>query len=249
MYYCLYYTVLYVYCTVDFKPIGVALQGTDKEQYVLVEMVIKFLLTNLTGSPKDNIVIIRDQNVPQIEALNALNLTERAGFDFENEESLRKAFAGIKRLLLLENLESPMHLCSYKPIKIAEKVGVKHIVYIQFSIDPQLESKTERDAVISVLSFLIVFRNVTYTFLVVNPTYEALMDFTIGSFLREGKYYTQNKNAAVAHVALEDAALVTAKVLANDTFENLIIKCHWSAVAEQRECVTDHQRGSSSGLT
>lgn len=42
-------------------------------------------------------------------------------------------------------------------------------------------------------------------------------------FLREGKYYTRNKLATAAHVAREDTALVAAKVLANDTFENHII--------------------------
>lgn len=185
-------------------------------------MVINFLLRNLTVPPQDIIVITSAKNESRVNELKSLNLSVRTGVDYNNRDSLRKAFAGIKRLLIIRTPEMRLYSCPFGPFtlaQIAADAGVKHIVYIQTLFD---SNKLQLKTISKMKKYLENRQNITHTILKESPTYETLMDFSIECFLREGNYYTQNKSATVSHVSMADSALVAATVLASNKFENEI---------------------------
>ena len=192
------------------------------------EIVIKFLIENLTIPPQDINVITCNLNQPRVDELKKQKLTVRTVVDYENEKTLNKTFAGIKRLLIAKLHNSN----SFTPMTIAVEVGVNHVVHLHQNYqDKNEEVKKPFEFIEGSQRFLSqreIFNEflqrleITYTILEENPTYESLMDLIIEPFLRVGDYYTQDKSGTAAFVSKEDVALVAAKVLANDKFENHI---------------------------
>lgn len=141
--------------------------------------------------------------------------------DFNDEASLRQAFAGADRLAListdaLDDKGTRIRQHS-NAMAAAGAAGVKHIVYTSL---PEAEtSKVIFAPDHRLTEEAIKASGLTYS-LLRNTWYQENMFMNLPHVLETGQWYTSAGNGKIAHVAREDCAEAIAAVLASDTVEN-----------------------------
>lgn len=181
----------------------------------LGQRVIHHLLETLNVAPQRIIAATRKPEA--LKDLAAKGVTVRAA-DFDDPASLRNAFAGADRLLLISTdaLDRPgRRLAQHQAaIAAAEQAGVAHVVYTSM---PRPENSplliapdhagTEQALTHSALKGWTVLRNHWY--------FENLF-MSLPSALASGQWYSAAEQGRVAYIARDDLARAAAFALASD---------------------------------
>jgi len=152
------------------------------------------------------------------EKLTGLDGAEARALDFEDAATLKTAFAGVDRLLIVSTdaLDRPGRRAAQHTaaIKAAEAAGIAHVVYTS-AINPTVDSPvlvagdhrlTEEALTASSLEFTIL-RNALY------------LDLNLGSLVgasKGGVLYAAGGDGAQSYVTREDCAAAAAGALASD---------------------------------
>lgn len=181
----------------------------------LGQRVIHHLLETLKVAPQRIIATTRKPET--LKDLAAKGITVR-GADFDDAASLRSAFAGADRLLLISTdaLDRPgRRLEQHRAaVAAAEQAGVAHVVYTSMPLpenSPLLiapdHAGTEKALANSALKGWTVLRNHWY--------FENLF-LSLPSALTSGQWYSAAEQGRVAYIARDDLARAAATVLASD---------------------------------
>jgi len=181
----------------------------------LGQRVIHHLLETLKVAPQRIIATTRKPET--LKDLAAKGVTVRAA-DFEDAASLRSAFAGADRLLLISTdaLDRPGRRLEQHQAAIAtaEQAGVAHVVYTSMPLpenSPLLiapdHAGTEQALTNSVLQGWTVLRNHWY--------FENLF-MSLPSALASGQWHSAAEQGRVAYIARDDLARAAATALASD---------------------------------
>lgn len=184
----------------------------------LGRLVISSLLTE-QGVPADQIIALT-RHPEKLKELADQGIQVRQA-DFDDPASLKTAFEGVNRLLLIstdELVESGKRLAQHKlAVSAAEQAGVRHMLYtsmpkpegsaITFAGD---HLKTEQFIAESSLSWTIL-RNSWY--------FENLLMET-GHILESGQWFTAAGDGRVANIARADLAAAAAAALASHDYSN-----------------------------
>ena len=181
----------------------------------LGQRVIHHLLETLKVAPQRIIATTRKPET--LKDLAAKGITVRAA-DFDDAASLRSAFAGADRLLLISTdaLDRPgRRLAQHQAaVAAAQQTGVAHVVYTSMPLpenSPLLiapdHAGTEQALAHSALKGWTVLRNHWY--------FENLF-LSLPSALASGQWYTAAGQGKVAHIARDDLARAAATALASD---------------------------------
>lgn len=181
----------------------------------LGQRVIHHLLETLKVAPQRIIATTRKPET--LKDLAAKGITVRAA-DFDDAASLRSAFAGADRLLLISTdaLDRPGRRLEQHQAAVAaaEQVGVAHVVYTSMPLpenSPLLiapdHAGTEKALASSALKGWTVLRNHWY--------FENLF-MSLPSALASGQWYSAAEQGKVAHIARDDLARAAATALASD---------------------------------
>lgn len=181
----------------------------------LGQRVIHHLLETLKVAPQRIIATTRKPET--LKDLAAKGVTVRAA-DFEDAASLRSAFAGADRLLLISTdaLDRPGRRLEQHQAAIAaaEHAGVAHVVYTSMPLpenSPLLiapdHAGSEQALTRSTLQGWTVLRNHWY--------FENLF-MSLPSALASGQWYSAAEQGRVAYIARDDLARAAATVLASD---------------------------------
>jgi NAD(P)H dehydrogenase (quinone) len=173
--------------------------------------------------PGDILVTTRDPGSTHSRELAARGVTVRHG-DFDNPETLKPAFAGAKRALLISTYadNSERLRQNLAALAAAKAAGVRHILYTSFlAAGPNALSEhsqrvhwpTEQAIAASGLSYTIL-RHALYAEILVGD-----LDDT----LETGVLRRCGGTAACTYVARDDLGLSAATVLAGDGLENRIL--------------------------
>ena len=179
------------------------------------QRVIHHLLETLKVAPQRIIATTRKPET--LKDLAAKGITVRAA-DFDDAASLRSAFAGADRLLLISTdaLDRPGHRLEQHlaAVAAAEQAGVGHVVYTSMPLpegSPLLiapdHAGTEKALADSTLTGWTVLRNNWY--------FENLF-MSLPSALTMGQWYSAAEQGKVAHIARDDLARAAATALASD---------------------------------
>jgi NAD(P)H dehydrogenase (quinone) len=181
----------------------------------LGQRVIHHLLETLKVAPQRIIATTRKPET--LKDLAAKGVTVRAA-DFDDAASLRSAFAGADRLLLISTdaLDRPGRRLEQHQAAIAaaEQAGVGHVVYTSMPLpedSPLLiapdHAGTEKALAHSALKGWTVLRNHWY--------FENLF-MSLPAALASGQWYSAAEQGQVAHIARDDLARAAATALASD---------------------------------
>lgn len=181
----------------------------------LGQRVIHHLLETLNVAPQRIIATTRKPET--FKDLAAKGITVRAA-DFDDAASLRSAFAGADRLLLISTdaLDRPGRRLEQHQAAIAAAVqmGVAHVVYTSMPLpenSPLLiapdHAGTERALANSALKGWTVLRNHWY--------FENLF-MSLPQALASGQWYSAAEQGKVAYIARDDLARAAAVALASD---------------------------------
>lgn len=182
----------------------------------LGQRVIHHLLETLKVAPQRIIATTRKPEA--LKDLAAKGVTVRAA-DFDDAASLRSAFAGANRLLLISTdaMDRPgRRLAQHQAaIAAAEQAGVAHVVYTSVPLpenSPLLiapdHAGSEQALANSALPGWTVLRNHWY--------FENLF-MSLPSALASGQWYSAAEQGRVAYIARDDLARAAATALASDT--------------------------------
>lgn len=185
----------------------------------LGQRVIHHLLETLKVAPQRIIAATRKPET--LKDLAAKGITVR-GADFDDAASLRSAFAGADRLLLISTdaLDRPGRRLAQQQAAVAaaEQAGVAHVVYTSMPLpenSPLLiapdHAGTEKALANSALKGWTVLRNHWY--------FENLF-MSLPSALASGQWYSAAEQGKVAHIARDDLARAAATALVKDTGKN-----------------------------
>lgn len=181
-------------------------------------LVISYLLSE-QGVPANQIIALT-RHPEKLKALAEKGIQVRQA-DFDDPVTLRSAFKGVNRLLLIstdELAESGKRLAQHKlAVSAAEQAGVQHVLYTSM---PKPENsaitfagdhlKTEQFIAASSMSWTIL-RNSWY--------FENLLMET-GHILESGQWFTAAGDGRVANIARADLAAAAAAALASDDYSN-----------------------------
>ncbi len=184
----------------------------------LGRLVISSLLTE-QGVPAAQIIALT-RHPEKLKELADQGIQVRQA-DFDDPASLKTAFEGVNRLLLIstdELAESGKRLAQHKlAVSAAEQAGVRHVLYtsmpkpegsaITFAGD---HLKTEQFIAASSMSWTIL-RNSWY--------FENLLMET-GHILESGQWFTAAGDGRVANIARADLAVAAAAALASNDYSN-----------------------------
>ncbi|TXT41145.1 MAG: NmrA-like protein [Comamonadaceae bacterium] len=181
----------------------------------LGQRVIHHLLETLHVAPERIIATTRKPET--LQALADQGITVRAA-DFDDAASLRQAFAGADRLLLISTdaLDRPgRRLAQHQAaVAAAEQAGVAHVVYTSMPLpdnSPLLiapdHAGTEKALANSTLKGWTVLRNHWY--------FENLF-MSLPSALAMGQWFSAAEQGKIAHIARDDLARAAATALASD---------------------------------
>lgn len=182
----------------------------------LGQRVIHHLLETLKVAPQRIIATTRKPEA--LKDLAAKGVTVRAA-DFDDAASLRSAFAGANRLLLISTdaMDRPgRRLAQHQAaIAAAEQAGVAHVVYTSVPLpenSPLLiapdHAGSEQALANSALPGWTVLRNHWY--------FENLF-MSLPSALASGQWYSAAEQGRVAYIARDDLARAAATALVSDT--------------------------------
>lgn len=182
----------------------------------LGQRVIHHLLETLKVAPQRIIATTRKPEA--LKDLAAKGVTVRAA-DFDDAASLRSAFAGAERLLLISTdaMDRPGRRLAQHQVAIAaaEQAGVAHVVYTSVPLpenSPLLiapdHAGSEQALTTSGLPGWTVLRNHWY--------FENLF-MSLPSALASGQWYSAAEQGRVAYIARDDLARAAATALASDT--------------------------------
>jgi NAD(P)H dehydrogenase (quinone) len=164
-----------------------------------------------------NQIIATSRKPESLAAWAALGVTVRSA-DFDDAASLRDAFAGAKRLLLISTdaLDRPGRRLEQhqNAVAAAQAAGVQHVVYTSMPLpdgSPLLiapdHAGTEKALAASALPGWTVLRNHWY--------FENLF-MSVPSALASGQWYSAAEDGRVAYIARDDLARAAATALASD---------------------------------
>ncbi|WPC67167.1 SDR family oxidoreductase [Rhodoferax ferrireducens] len=185
----------------------------------LGQRVIHHLLETLKVAPQRIIATTRKPET--LKDLAAKGITVR-GADFDDAASLRSAFAGADRLLLISTdaLDRPGRRLAQQQAAVAaaQQAGVAHVVYTSMPLpenSPLLiapdHAGTEKALASSALKGWTLLRNHWY--------FENLF-MSLPSALASGQWYSAAEQGKVAHIARDDLARAAATALLKDTGKN-----------------------------
>ncbi|HVM89062.1 MAG TPA: SDR family oxidoreductase [Puia sp.] len=167
-------------------------------------------------APHEFAILARDEN--KAKPFADKGITVRIG-DFDNQESLDKAFKGISKILLIPTIV-PYRLVQNKSVvDIAVKNGVKHIVYagishknINASVVQGLDDHFKTEDYIRKSAL-------TYTFLR-NNLYMDVLPFYAGEKVFETGFYLPAGNGKVPFALRREMGEAAANVLVQNGHEN-----------------------------
>lgn len=181
----------------------------------LGQMVLNLLIKqghkNLiaTTRHKDKLQTFSDQGVDVREA------------DFNQPESLTKAFAGASRLLLISTDAIGARVEQHKnAINAAKAAGVKHIIYTSWPKAETSAALVSADHIAT--ENLIKQSGLSYTILR-NSLYAENLLGSLSNAFQMGTFYGATGNTKAAYVSKKDCALAAAGALSHEDYSNKIL--------------------------
>lgn len=178
---------------------------------------INFLLSK--GVPASGIsALVRDAS--KAEELSGKGVTLRTG-DYNDYESLVKAFSGVEKLLLVSSSDIEARSSQHKnAVKAAKEAGVKHIIYTSF------QRKNETNSPIQFISEAhlvaeseIKASGLTYTILQ-NGLYADIIPWFVGEKVFETGIFLPAGQGAAAFTSRLDMAEAAANIVIGSGHEN-----------------------------
>lgn len=175
----------------------------------LSKKVLEVLISELKVSPSDIVTTTRDAS--KLADFQALGVEVREA-DFEDVESLKKAFSEVEKLLLvsIDQIGKRKELHT-NAINAASEVGVKHIVYtsmpspttspIGFAYEHEASEEAIKNSTIP-----------SWTILRNNWYFENYIEY-YGSMFQTQKWLSAVENGKVAQLSREDLAYAAASAL------------------------------------
>lgn len=184
----------------------------------LGKATIEFLLKK--GVPAGNIAaLVRDEN--KAADLKAKGIEIRIG-DYDNYDSLVKAFTGVDKLLLVSGNDIVNRGTQQaNAVKAAKEAGVKHILYTSFDRKNETDSSPIYFVAKSHIDTenLVKESGIPYT-LFRNTLYMDFIPMFIGDKVLETGVYWPSGDGQLAAVLREEMAEAIANVLATEGHEN-----------------------------
>ncbi|WP_138756378.1 SDR family oxidoreductase [Paenibacillus sinopodophylli] len=183
-------------------------------------LVLEWLLQNYEGS-----VIATTRHPEKLSDLADRGVIVRKA-DFNQPESLEKAFTGASRMLLIstDTIDVPDIRLAQQThaVQAAAKAGVKHIVYTSFfNPEPGTANITAADHLATEQA--IKDSGLTYTILRNNLYGENLAQAVVPAAER-GQYASAIGEGKISYVTRQDCALAAASALASSNTENRLLK-------------------------
>ena len=191
--------------------------------------VLKALINN--GSAKENIyAMVRDRS--KAAALQSLGVHVVSG-DYEDYDSLLKAFSGIDKLLFVSSSELKNRILQHKlVVKAAKKVGVKHIHYTS-----QQHKSDRRDSPIYFImkshlatESAIMNSGMTYTILR-NALYMDMLPEFLGEKVAELGIFLPAGQGKIAFTLRSELAETAAVILTSQGHKNKIYEIAGSSIS------------------
>ncbi|QAV27680.1 NAD(P)-dependent oxidoreductase [Neobacillus thermocopriae] len=179
-------------------------------------LVIQHLLKKVPASQ----IIAIARNVEKASALADQGVEVRHG-DYDDSESLEKAFAGAAKLLFISSpdTDNTLRIVQHaNVVKAARDAGVKHIAYTGYAFAE--EAKLPLAYVHLATEYAIRTTNIPYTFLR-NALYtELFVNEGLRASVESGALVTNAGNGIINSVTRNDLALAAATVLTEEGHEN-----------------------------
>lgn len=161
--------------------------------------------------------------VHSIENAKKINFpgVEFIQIDYNEPDSLTKAFSNIDRLFLLTHPSPNTVKQESNMINEAKKVGVKHIVKQSVMGADDVNSKVELMRLHREAEKLIEESGIEYTFLRPNEFMQNFITFHGPAIKNTNAFYLPMENAEVSIVDVRDIAAVAVKALTKEDLENV----------------------------
>lgn len=180
-------------------------------------LTLEHLLKMKNISKEQVVALARKQN----ENLSNKGIELRFG-DYDDSESLDKAFRGIEKLLVISSpsLDNARRLQQlFNVIMSAKKNKVEHIVFVGLAdAEKRLFGLEDVDMAIE---HMILALGISYTFMR-NPVYLNELLFDLQTAMKTGKLMSATKGKGFNYVVKNDLALANATVLSEDGHQNKI---------------------------
>jgi len=165
--------------------------------------------------PSQLILVSRDPS--KLAEFTAQGAEARAG-DFDDYESLVRAFAGAERMLMISTnrvgQREPQHR---NAVNAAKAAGVRHVIYTSFVGKPNCVSMAVADHRFT--EQLLRDSGLAWTFLRNSQYSEAMRDAAAPAAIRSGQWLSASEGGRIALVTRDDCIAAATAVLASDGHE------------------------------
>jgi uncharacterized protein YbjT (DUF2867 family) len=187
------------------------------------------LVTGATGTLGSEVVRQLSNETSEVNIKAAIHTVDNANkvqyprvetvqIDYDNQESLSKAFKGVNKLFLLTHASAKTVEHESNLVNEAKKSGVTHIVK-QSIMGADLKAEVEAMRLHRQAEIIIEESGIPFTFLRPNEFMQGFINFQSPSIKNNNAFYLPAGDAKVSIVDVRDIASVAVKALSKNGFD------------------------------